>query len=205
MEPFRTITGIAAPFDRVNVDTDTIIPKQFLKTIGRSGLARGLFYDLRTAEDGSPRADFVLNQASYRDARILVVGANFGCGSSREHAVWALLDAGIGVVISTSFADIFYQNCFKNGLLPVVVGPEDARALLGDAERGAGLTVNLEYQTITRPGGAVLEFEMETYRKALLLDGLDDIALTLKRAPAIDVFEQEQRERQPWLYQTSEK
>jgi len=200
MQPFVSVIGIAAPFPRVNVDTDAIIPKQFLKTIARSGLKRGLFYDLRTTPEGSQRPDFVLNKPQYRDTKILVVGPNFGCGSSREHAVWALLDADIRVVIGTSFADIFYQNCFKNGVLPVVLPQVDVDTLMADAEKAATLTVDLENQKITRPNGKSISFEIEPFRKQILLEGLDDIALTLKHAGAIDAFEERQRANQPWLY-----
>lgn len=200
MEPFQTVTGVAAPFPRVNVDTDAIIPKQFLKTIRRSGLGKGLFNDLRTNADGSERPDFVLNQPSYRQAAILVVGANFGCGSSREHAVWSLLDAGIRVVIGPSFADIFFQNCFKNGLLPVRLTQQDVDQLMGDAERAETLTVDLESQRITRSNGQTLRFEIEPFRKQILLEGLDDIGLTLQHAGAIDVYEGRQRSDRPWLW-----
>jgi 3-isopropylmalate/(R)-2-methylmalate dehydratase small subunit len=196
----QTVTGIAAPFPRVNVDTDAIIPKQFLKTIRRSGLGKGLFYDLRTDADGSQRPDFVLNQPAYRQAAILVVGANFGCGSSREHAVWSLLDAGIRVVIGPSFADIFFQNCFKNGLLPVRLAARDVDQLMGDAEQAAPLTVDLESQRVTRPNGQTLRFEIEPFRKQILLEGLDDIGLTLKHAGAIDTYERRQRADRPWLW-----
>ena len=200
MKPFETFSGVAAPFPRVNVDTDAIIPKQFLKTIERAGLGKGLFYDLRTDPDGTPRAEFVLNRAPYRNAAVLVVGANFGCGSSREHAVWALLDAGIRAVVGPSFADIFYQNCFKNGLLPVTLPQDQVDALMQDAERAEVLQVNLERQAITRPNRAVVRFEIEPFRKEILLEGLDDIALTLKRGAAIDAFETSQRTDAPWLW-----
>jgi 3-isopropylmalate/(R)-2-methylmalate dehydratase small subunit len=204
MQPFRGVTGVAAPFARVNVDTDAIIPKQFLKTIQRSGLGKGLFYDLRTNPDGSERPDFVLNKAAYRNAAVLVVGANFGCGSSREHAVWSLLDAGIRVVIGPSFADIFYQNCFKNGLLPVTLAQKGVDLLLKDAEGAKTLTVDLQAQTVSRPGGEVLRFEIEPFRKQILLEGLDDIGLTLKHAGAIDAFEHRQRNGQSWLWSQAE-
>lgn len=200
MKPFETLSGVAAPFPRVNVDTDAIIPKQFLKTIERAGLGKGLFYDLRTDPDGTSRPDFVLNRAPYRKAAVLVVGANFGCGSSREHAVWALLDAGIRAVVGPSFADIFYQNCFKNGLLPVTLPQDQVDALMQDAERADVLQVNLERQEITRPNRAVVRFEIEPFRKEILLEGLDDIALTLKRGAAIDAFETSQRTEAPWLW-----
>ena len=201
MLAFTTVTGVAAPFPGVNVDTDAIIPKQFLKTIERSGLARGLFHDLRTNPDGTQRPDFVLNLDRYRKAAILVVGPNFGCGSSREHAVWALLDGGIRVVIGTTFADIFHQNCFKNGLLPVSLPATEWEPLMQDAKAAATLTVDLEKQQVTRPGGQVIRFEIEPFKKEILLQGLDDIALTLKRAGAISGFEERQRHEMPWLWQ----
>ena len=201
MERFTRVTGVAAPFPRANIDTDAIIPKQFLKTVERTGLGRGLFYDLRTNPDGSERPGFVLNQPAYRHAAILVVGENFGCGSSREHAVWALLDAGIRAVIGPRFADIFYQNCFKNGVLPVVVPQTLADQLMIDADKASTLTVDLETQSIVRPGGEVIHFDIEPFRKQILLEGLDDIALTLKRAGAIAQFESAQRGSQPWLWQ----
>ena len=201
MEPFRTLTGVAAPLPMVNVDTDMIIPKQFLKTIKRSGLAKGLFYELRTDEAGNPK-DFVLDQPAYRDARILVGGENFGCGSSREHAPWALLDFGIRCVIAPSFADIFYNNCFKNGILPVVLPQEDVDKLMDDAERGANavVTVDLEAQEICGPDGGVIRFDIDPFRKHCLINGLDDIGLTLEQAPAIDTYESQQRTGQPWLW-----
>ena len=202
MLAFETVTGVAAPFPGVNVDTDAIIPKQFLKTIGRSGLARGLFHDLRTQPDGTQRPEFVLNQDRYRQTAILVVGPNFGCGSSREHAVWALLDAGIRVVIGTTFADIFHQNCFKNGLLPVSLAAAELERLMQDAEAAATLTVDLEKQQVTRPGGQVIRFEMEPFKKQILLEGLDDIALTLNHAGAITEYEERQRQEMPWLWET---
>ena len=200
MQPFIQITGVAAPFPRVNVDTDAIIPKQFLKTIERSGLGRGLFHDVRTNPDGSERAEFVLNQPAYRNAAVLVVGANFGCGSSREHAVWALLDAGIRVVVGPGFADIFYQNCFKNGLLPVVLSQTDTDRLMMDADQAGSLIVDLGKQEITRPNGEGIRFEIEPFRKKILLEGLDDIALTLEHAAAIATFEERQRDAAPWLW-----
>ena len=201
MEPFRTLTGVAAPLPMVNVDTDMIIPKQFLKTIKRSGLAKGLFYELRTDEAGNPK-DFVLDQPAYRDARILVGGENFGCGSSREHAPWALLDFGIRCVIAPSFADIFYNNCFKNGILPIVLPQEDVDKLMDDAERGANavVTVDLEAQEIRGPDGGVVRFDIDPFRKHCLINGLDDIGLTLQQAPAIDTYESQQRTGQPWLW-----
>ena len=202
MQAFTKLEGVAAPLRAINTDTDQIIPKQFLKTIKREGLGKNLFNDLRFNEDGSEKPDFVLNQAAYRDAKILVAGDNFGCGSSREHAPWALLDFGIRCVISTSFADIFYNNCFKNGILPIKVTPEQLELLLDDAERGANatLTVDLEAQEIRGPDGGVVSFEIDPFRKRCLLEGLDDIGLTLEKADDIDAFEGRQRSQQPWLH-----
>jgi len=201
MEPFTKLTAVAAPLPMVNVDTDKIIPARYLKTIKRSGLSEGLFRDLRTDADGREN-DFVLNQPAYRDARILVVGDNFGCGSSREHAPWALLDAGIRCVVSTSFADIFYNNCFKNGILPIVVSKEELDRLMDDAERGANatLTVDLETQTIQGPDGGSLAFEIDPWKKHCLLNGLDDIGLTMAKKAKIEAFEDRQKAGQPWLY-----
>ena len=181
----------------VNIDTDRIIPKNYLKTIKRTGLGVGLFADQRYRDDGSENPDFVLNKPAYRRAEILVAGDNFGCGSSREHAPWALLDFGIRCVISTSFADIFYNNCFKNGVLPIVVSPEDLEKLFDDADRGANatLTVDLASQTIQGPDGGTLHFEIDPFRKHCLLNGLDDIGLTLEKAPAIEAYEKKLAER----------
>ena len=191
MEPFTTLEGVAAPMRSTNVDTDQIIPKNYLKTIKRTGLGKGLFAEKRFNDDGSENADFVLNRPAYRRAEILVAGDNFGCGSSREHAPWALLDFGIRCVISTSFADIFYNNCFKNGILPIRVSPDDLEKLFDDAERGANarLTVDLESQTIKGPDGGTLHFDIDPFRKHCLLNGLDDIGLTLQKAAAIDSYE----------------
>jgi 3-isopropylmalate/(R)-2-methylmalate dehydratase small subunit len=201
MEKFTKLTSVAAPLPLTNVDTDMIIPARFLKTIKRTGLSEGLFYALRHDDNGEP-VDFVLDRPAYKGAQILVAGANFGCGSSREHAPWALLDAGIRCVIATSFADIFYNNCFKNGILPIVLPQEDVDKLLDDASRGANarVTVDLENQTIQGPDGGTISFEIDAFRKHCLLNGLDDIGLTLERAPEIDEFEAEQKTRQPWLY-----
>ncbi|MCP8938682.1 3-isopropylmalate dehydratase small subunit [Alsobacter sp. SYSU M60028] len=201
MQPFTTLTGVAAPLELMNVDTDMIIPKQYLKTIKRTGLATGLFAEQRFREDGSENPDFVLNQPAYRKAQILVAGDNFGCGSSREHAPWALLDFGIRCVISTSFADIFYNNCFKNGILPVTVSQEDLDKLFDDARRGANatLTVDLEAQEIRGPDGGVVTFEIDAFRKHCLLNGLDDIGLTMVKAPAIDTYESKAAASRPWL------
>jgi 3-isopropylmalate/(R)-2-methylmalate dehydratase small subunit len=199
MEKFTVLTGVAAPLRVINVDTDMIIPKQYLKTIKRTGLGTGLFAESRYREDGSENPDFVLNKPAYRNAQILVAGDNFGCGSSREHAPWALLDYGIRCVISTSFADIFYNNCFKNGILPITVSPEDLEKLFDDAERGANatITIDLENQEIRGPDGGKVHFEIDPFRKHCLMNGLDDIGLTLEKAPAIDSFEKKLSER-PW-------
>ena len=200
MEKFSSLTGVAAPLPMVNVDTDKIIPKQFLKTIKRTGLSEGLFYELRRDADGKPK-DFVLDQPAYRDAKILVAGENFGCGSSREHAPWALLDAGIRCIIAPSFADIFYNNCFKNGILPIALPQAQVDLLMDDAERGANavVTVDLEKQEITGPDGGTLSFEVDPWRKHCLLNGLDDIGLTLEKGEKIDAFEKKRRQTQPWL------
>jgi 3-isopropylmalate/(R)-2-methylmalate dehydratase small subunit len=200
MQKFTTLTGVAAPLPMINVDTDMIIPKQYLKTIKRTGLGKGLFSELRYKDDGSDNPDFVLNKPAYRDAPILIAGDNFGCGSSREHAPWALLDQGIRCVISTSFADIFYNNCFKNGILPIVVSPEDHAKLMDDAERGANsrLTVDLEAQEIRGPDGGVVRFEIDPFRKRCLLEGLDDIGLTMQKVDRIDGFEAKLSEQRPW-------
>ncbi len=199
MEKFDKLTGIAAPLDIINVDTDMIIPKQFLKTIQRSGLGKNLFDEMRYAPDGQEIADFVLNQAAYREAQILVAGDNFGCGSSREHAPWALLDFGIRCIIAPSFADIFYNNCFKNGILPIVLPQTEVDKLMDDAKRGANATisVDLESQTIQGPDGGTISFEVDGFRKQCLMEGLDDIGLTLQKAQAIDAYE-ETLDAQPW-------
>ncbi|MFG1296124.1 MULTISPECIES: 3-isopropylmalate dehydratase small subunit [Xanthobacter] len=201
MEKFTVLEGVAAPMKLVNVDTDMIIPKQYLKTIQRTGLGKGLFSEMRYKEDGSENPDFVLNQPAYRKAKILVAGDNFGCGSSREHAPWALLDFGIRCVISTSFADIFYNNCFKNGILPIVVSKSDLDKLFEDAERGANatLTVDLAAQEILGPDGGKVKFEIDPFRKRCLLEGLDDIGLTLQKAPAIAAYEAAKGAERPWL------
>ncbi|MFG1317090.1 MULTISPECIES: 3-isopropylmalate dehydratase small subunit [Xanthobacter] len=201
MEKFTVLEGVAAPLKLVNVDTDMIIPKQYLKTIKRTGLGTGLFSEMRYKDDGSDNPDFVLNQSAYKSAKILVAGDNFGCGSSREHAPWALLDFGIRCVISTSFADIFYNNCFKNGILPVVVSKEDLDKLFDDADRGANatLTIDLPAQEIRGPDGGVVKFEIDPFRKRCLIEGLDDIGLTLEKAPAIATYETAKGAEQPWL------
>ena len=202
MEKFTKLTGVAAPMDTINVDTDQIIPKLHLRTIKRTGLGKVLFDELRFNPDGTEKPEFILNQPPYRDAEILVAGDNFGCGSSREHAPWALLDFGIRCIVSTSFADIFYNNCFKNGILPITVSAEELRALMADASdrENPVLTVHLEAREITRPNGATVSFEIDEFRRECLLDGLDDIGLTMQKVEMIDAFEQKQRERQPWLY-----
>jgi 3-isopropylmalate/(R)-2-methylmalate dehydratase small subunit len=197
MQPFTHLTGVAAPMRNTNIDTDQIIPKNYLKTIKRTGLGRGLFADQRYLDDGSENPEFVLNKPAYRRAEILVAGDNFGCGSSREHAPWALLDFGIRCVISTSFADIFYNNCFKNGVLPIKVAPQDLEKLFDDADRGANatLSIDLERQEIRGPDGGTLHFEIDPFRKHCLLNGLDDIGLTLEKASAIESYEKKLAER----------
>ena len=202
MEKFKTVSGVAAPMRAINIDTDKIIPKQYLKTIERAGLGKHLFAEMRFNEDGSEKPNFVLNKPAYREAQILVAGDNFGCGSSREHAPWAIKDFGIRCVISTSFADIFYNNCFKNGILPIKVTPEQLELLFDDADRGANatVTVDLETQEIHGPDGGVVKFEMNPFRKQCLLEGLDDIGQTLQRKGHIDTFEEQQKSQQPWLY-----
>jgi 3-isopropylmalate/(R)-2-methylmalate dehydratase small subunit len=200
MTPFTTLTGIAAPMPLVNIDTDMIIPKQFLKTIQRSGLGKNLFDEMRYTQDGDEIPDFVLNQPAYRRAEILVAGDNFGCGSSREHAPWALLDFGIRCVISTSFADIFYNNCFKNGILPVVLPQQAVDVLMADAQKGANarMTVDLAGQTVTTSDGQVFAFEIDSFRKHCLINGLDDIGLTMEKAAAIDAYEARAKTLMPW-------
>ena len=201
MDKFTTLTGIAAPMPLVNIDTDMIIPKQFLKTIHRSGLGKNLFDEMRFNPDGSEIADFVLNQPAYRDSQIIVGGDNFGCGSSREHAPWALLDFGIRCVISTSFADIFYNNCFKNGILPIVMPKEVVDVLMEDAGKGANarVTVDLENQTVTTSDGQSFAFEVDPFRKHCLLNGLDDIGLTMEKAPVIASYETQMAQSRPWV------
>ncbi len=201
MEKFEKLTSVAAPMDMINIDTDMVIPKQFLKTIKRSGLGKNLFHEMRYDEDGNEVEDFILNQPAYRDAKILVAGDNFGCGSSREHAPWAILDFGIKCVISTSFADIFYNNCFKNGILPIKVTPEQLEDLMDDARRGANatLTVDLENQTISGPDGGEVKFDIDPFKKKCLLEGLDDVGLTLQNEGKIDSFEEEKNASQAWL------
>ena len=201
MEKFKNITAVAAPLSEVNVDTDKIIPKQYLKTIERTGLGKGLFSELRCNDDGTENEDFVLNKSQYRNAKILVAGDNFGCGSSREHAPWALLDYGIKVVISTSFADIFYNNCFKNGMLPIVLDETEVSLLMEETERGsnATLTVDLESQEITTSDGNKINFKIDKFLKHCLLNGLDDIALTLEKNSEIGSYEDKIKSQRPWV------
>ncbi len=201
MEKFEKITGIAAPMPLVNIDTDMIIPKQFLKTIKRTGLGVSLFFEMRYDMDGSENPEFVLNKRAWRNSEIIVAGDNFGCGSSREHAPWALKDFGIRCVISTSFADIFYNNCFKNGILPVTLPKEQVDALMDGSRNGenARFTVDLKNQTVTGLGGEIYAFEIDPFRKRCLLEGLDDIGLSLEKATHIDKFEETRRASRPWL------
>ncbi|MCV6587388.1 MAG: 3-isopropylmalate dehydratase small subunit [Marinibacterium sp.] len=201
MDKFTTLTGIAAPMPLINIDTDMIIPKQFLKTIKRSGLGVNLFDEMRYDADGSEIPDFVLNKPQYRETEIIVAGDNFGCGSSREHAPWALKDFGIRAVISTSFADIFYNNCFKNGILPIVLPQEAVDALMADAEKGANarMTVDLEAQTVTSSDGDVFAFELDSFKKHCLLEGLDDIGQTMAKASSIDSYESKASVERPWV------
>ncbi|MEC7763714.1 MAG: 3-isopropylmalate dehydratase small subunit [Pseudomonadota bacterium] len=201
MEKFEKLTGIAAPMPLVNIDTDMIIPKGFLKTIKRTGLGVNLFDEMRYDREGNENPDFVLNQPQYRETQILVAGDNFGCGSSREHAPWAIADFGIKSIISTSFADIFFNNCFKNGILPIVLPEEQVEVLMKDAEKGsnARMIVDLEAQTVTTSDGEVFPFEVDPFRKHCLLEGLDDIGLTLEKKPAIDAFEAQASQARPWV------
>ncbi len=201
MQKFDVLTGVAAPLNIINIDTDMIIPKQFLKTIKRTGLGKSLFYEMRFTQEGQELPEFVLNKKAYRNAEILVAGDNFGCGSSREHAPWALLDFGIRCVISTSFADIFYNNCFKNGILPIVVSPEDLKKLMDDAERGANatMTIDLPAQEIRGPDGGTIKFNVDAHRKHCMLNGLDDIGLTLEKSSSIEAFEKKNATTHSWL------
>lgn len=201
MEKFTELTGVAAPLPMINIDTDMIIPKQFLKTIKRTGLGKNLFHEMRYTSDGSENPDFVLNQPAYRNASILIAGANFGCGSSREHAPWAILDFGIRCVIAPSFADIFFNNCFKNGVLPIALPQEEIDKLLDDASRGsnATITVDLEAQEIRGPDGGVIKFDIDPFRKKCLLEGLDDIGLTLEKQNTIASYEAKQQAERPWV------
>ncbi len=201
MEKFTVLTGVAAPLSMINIDTDMIIPKQFLKTIKRTGLGKNLFDEMRYTPDGKEVADFVLNKPAYRNTKILVAGANFGCGSSREHAPWAINDFGIRCVIAPSFADIFFNNCFKNGILPIVLPQDQVDKLLDDASRGSNavVSVDLDKQTITGPDGGCIHFEVDPFRKNCLLNGLDDIGLTLQREDKITQFEETRKTSTPWL------
>lgn len=201
MEKFDKHRGVAAPLNMINIDTDKLIPKQFLKTIKRTGLGKHLFNEIRFNADGSENEDFVLNKPAYREASILVAGDNFGCGSSREHAPWALLDYGVKCVISTSFADIFFNNCFKNGILPIVVSKEELDQLMDDADKGANsvLDIDLENQHIGRPNGEKINFEIDEFRKHCLINGLDDIGLTMQKQSNIDDFEKKREAEKPWI------
>jgi len=201
MDKFTKLTGVAAPLPDINVDTDKIIPADYLKTIKRTGLGVALFSEMRYNDDGSEKPDFVLNQPAYRESQILVAGENFGCGSSREHAPWAILDFGIRCIISTSFADIFFNNCFKNGILPIVLPQEDVAKLMDDAGRGANavMSIDLENQEITGPDGGTIPFDVDAFRKHCLLNGLDDISLTLQQDDKISAYEAAQSANQPWL------
>jgi 3-isopropylmalate/(R)-2-methylmalate dehydratase small subunit len=201
MDKFTTLTGVAAPLPMINVDTDMIIPKQYLKTIERTGLGKALFDEMRYNPDGSEKPEFVLNQPAYRKAQILIAGENFGCGSSREHAPWALLDFGIRAVIAPSFADIFHTNSLKNGVLPIRLPQEICAQLMDDARKGtnARITIDLEKQTITRPDGQTIHFEIGAFHKSCLLQGIDEIGMTMKKDKAIAGFEDKHRKHQPWL------
>ena len=201
MEKFTNVSGVAAPMPLVNIDTDMIIPKQFLKTIKRSGLGVNLFDEMRYNQDGSEISNFVLNQSAYRNAEIIIAGENFGCGSSREHAPWALKDFGISVVISESFADIFYNNCFKNGILPIKLSKESIDILMDDASKGenARISVDLEEQIVSATDGTIFKFEVDAFKKHCLLNGLDDIGLTYQKIESVDKFEEKQAKISPWL------
>jgi len=202
MQKFTQLSGVAAPMPMPNIDTDKIIPAEHLKTIKRTGLGKALFERMRFTPEGKERPDFVLNKPAYRNAKIIIAGDNFGCGSSREHAPWALLDFGITCVISTSFADIFYNNCFKNGILPIKLPKEDVDKLMDDASRGANavVSIDLEKQEIRGPDGGCIKFDIDPFRKHCLLNGLDDVGLTLQKKTSIDSFESKQKSAQPWLY-----
>ncbi|MAY87722.1 3-isopropylmalate dehydratase small subunit [Arenibacterium halophilum] len=201
MDKFDKLTGVAAPMPLVNIDTDMIIPKQFLKTIQRSGLGANLFDEMRYDREGNEVPDFVLNQPAYREAEILVAGENFGCGSSREHAPWAIKDFGIRCVIAPSFADIFYNNCFKNGILPIALPQEAVDVLMKDAEKGsnARMSVDLEAQTVTTSDGEVFTFELDSFKKHCLMEGLDDIGLTMAKEASIDSYEAQAAQARPWV------
>ncbi len=201
MDKFTKLEGVAAPMKIRNIDTDMIVPKQYLKTIKRTGLGKGLFSEMRYKDDGSENPDFILNKPAYRNAKIIVAEDNFGCGSSREHAPWALLDFGIRCVISTSFADIFFNNCFQNGVLPIKVSKENLDKLMDDAERGANatLSIDLEAQEIRGPDGGVVKFDIDPFRKHCMLNGLDDIGLTMTKAKSLDTFEKAKTAERPWM------
>lgn len=201
MEKFTTLTGIAAPMPLINIDTDMIIPKLFLKTIKRSGLGANLFDEMRFNQDGTEKPDFILNKEPYRKAQIIIAGDNFGCGSSREHAPWAIADFGIRCIISTSFADIFHNNCFKNGILPIRLPKEDVDKLMDDASRGANatITIDLENQEIKGPDGGCIKFDVDPFRKHCLLEGLDDVGLTLQKEDKIKSFEDQYAQSMPWM------
>ncbi|EAQ46646.1 MAG: 3-isopropylmalate dehydratase small subunit [Roseobacter sp. MedPE-SWde] len=201
MEKFEKLTGIAAPMPLVNIDTDMIIPKVFLKSIARTGFGKNLFDEMRYNRDGTEIEDFVLNKPQYRNSEILVAGDNFGCGSSREHAPWAIADFGIKCVVSTSFADIFFNNCFKNGILPVVLPQEQVDVLMKDAEKGenARMTVDLEAQQITTSDGEVIKFEVDAFKKQCLLEGLDDIGQTLQKQSSVEAYEGKMAQERPWV------
>jgi 3-isopropylmalate/(R)-2-methylmalate dehydratase small subunit len=201
VKPFKKLSAIAAPLPMINVDTDVIIPKQFLRTIKRSGLGKSAFFDIRYNEDGSEKPDFVLNKPAYRNAEILITGANFGCGSSREHAPWALLDFGIRCVIAASYSDIFYSNCFKNGILPVILPQAQIDELMKEAEEnpGAPIEVDLEKQVVTRGNKFSFPFEVDSFRKHCLVNGLDDIGLTLQKEAHISSFEKDTKSKRPWI------
>ncbi|MBV1902626.1 MAG: 3-isopropylmalate dehydratase small subunit [Marinosulfonomonas sp.] len=201
MDKFQTITGVAVPMPLVNIDTDMIIPKQFLKTVKRSGLGANLFDEMRFDKDGNEVPDFVLNQPAYRNAEVIVAGDNFGCGSSREHAPWALLDFGVKCVISTGFADIFFNNCFQNGILPIVLPKEQVELLMKEAEKGenARITIDLEKQEVSTSDGTAINFEVDPFKRQCLLDGLDDIDLTLEKSTSIEKFEEQAAASRPWV------
>ena len=201
MEKFNSLTGVAAPLPLINTDTDMIIPKQFLKTIKRTGLGVNLFSEMRYKDDGSEKPDFILNQKAYRDTQVLVAGENFGCGSSREHAPWAINDFGIKCIVAPSFADIFYNNCYKNGILPIVLPPEEVDVLMKDAEKGsnARISIDLETQTVTSSEGVAFNFKVDPFRKHCLMNGLDDIDLTLEKQASIQNFEQQAAVSRPWV------
>ena len=207
MQKFKQLTGVAAPMPMINIDTDKIFPAIYLKTIKRTGLSKWLFQEIRFRADGLENPDFVLNQGPYRQAKIIVAGDNFGCGSSREHAPWALTDFGISCVIAPSFADIFYNNCFKNGLLPIALPQETVDQLMEDAKKGANavLTIDLENQTVSRPDGEKVHFDIDPFRKHCLLNGLDDIGLTEQQGSEIAAYEQQTRASRPWLFGMTEK